>query len=205
MLQLVSWAGLTYLTLFLCSKFAITIPYLLPGSYSASAFPSRSRLHRREETSSSDSKAPALSNGPISNTKVLRSQAAAPPTYLLVLVFIPIGAAIYISSSRYSDYRHRGFDILFGSTMGFLLGWGAFRWYHAPIRQGAGWAWGPRSTGKAFGVGLGVQGYAGEEGLKRSDDLEQGVGRHDGAVLGNHVPLTDRAPVNGRVGERNGI
>ena len=77
--------------------------------------------------------------------------------------------------------------------MGMLLAWGSFRWYHAPIRRGAGWSWGPRSEDKAFRVGLGVQGYAEESGWKRSDDdldIEQGVNRgnlraHQGEVGNN--------------------
>lgn len=42
--------------------------------------------------------------------------------------------------------------------------WFAFRWYHLPIRQGAGWAWGARSRDRAFWVGVGVGGYVGVEG-----------------------------------------
>ena len=87
--------------------------------------------------------------------------------------------------------------------MGFLLGWGAFRWYHAPIRQGAGWSWGPRSPAKAFGVGLGVQGYAGDEGLKRNDDLERGTGRHDGGMMPNHIPVDNRVQMDNRVPMNN--
>lgn len=175
---LVSWAGLTYLTFFLCSKFAITIPYLLPQQYSSGAFPTFQSSHRNPQNGSSSfqPKTDTLNNSsPSSLPKVLRSQAAAPPTYLLVLAFIPIGAAIYISSSRYSDFRHHGFDIIFGSLMGFLLAWGSFRWYHAPIRRGAGWSWGARSNHKAWGVGLGVQGYAEEDGMKADDTIGRDI------------------------------
>lgn len=192
----VSWAGLTYLTLFLCSKFAIAIPFLAPRAFSpdngAATFLGR-RAHRRAEYSShSQSKDIALSNlgGPPqspqsqshspSTTVQLRNQAAAPPTYLLVIAFVPIGAAIYISSTRYSDFRHHGFDIIFGSLMGFALAWFSFRWYHLPIRQGAGWSWGARSRDRAFAIPVGVHGYVGHEGWEKekgSDDADLETGR----------------------------
>ncbi|KAI9876621.1 MAG: hypothetical protein M1830_006085 [Pleopsidium flavum] len=199
-----SWAGLIYLTLFLCSKFAIAIPFLAPRSFStdtASAFTGRGG-HRREEYSShSQSKDIPLSNlgGPpnspeqmsqssVSNVP-LRNQAAAPPTYLLVIAFIPIAAAIYISSTRYSDFRHHGFDIIFGSLMGFALAWFSFRWFHLPIRQGAGWSWGARSRDRAFAVPVGVQGYVGYEGWEKAmpsynADLESGQAMNSERVTG---------------------
>ena len=98
----------------------------------------------------------------------LRNQAASPPAYLLVLVFVPICAAIYISSTRFSDFRHFGFDILFGSLVGALFAWFGFRWTHLPVRQGAGWSWGARTRDRAFGIGMGVMGYVGQEGWESS-------------------------------------
>ncbi len=128
-----SWAGMTYLTLFMCAKFAISIPFLTT----------------QEATNT---------NTPDSN------KAAAPPTYLLVLAFVPLGAAFFISGSRWSDYRHHGFDILFGSIIGVVFAWFGFRLYHLPIRRGAGWAWGARSRGRAYAIPLGIPTYVGEEG-----------------------------------------
>lgn len=66
--------------------------------------------------------------------------------------------------------------------MGIVCAWFSFRWYHLPIRQGAGWSWGARSRDRAWGIGVGVGSYVGPEGwgsAKRSDDgpnadLEQG-------------------------------
>ena len=171
----VSWAGLTYLTLFLCSKFAIAIPYLFPGIRSFKAFPSLRVSGQDEESSSSvgsKSNATLVPPGPAIEQNI-RFQAAAPPVYLLVLAFIPIGLAIYISSTRYSDFKHHGFDIIVGSLLGFILAWGSFRWYHIPVGRGAGWSWGPRSANKAWGVGLGIQGYARDE-AETCHDLEQG-------------------------------
>lgn len=193
------------MTLFLCSKFAIAVPFLAPRSAStvstASAFSGRAG-HRREEYSShSQSKDIPLSNlgGPphspeqssqsSSSSIPLRNQAAAPPAYLLVIAFIPIAAAIYISSTRYSDFRHHGFDIIFGSLMGFALAWFSFRWYHLPIRQGAGWSWGARSRDRAFAVPVGIHGYVGYEGWENAKasynpDLESGQALNSERVTG---------------------
>jgi hypothetical protein len=90
----------------------------------------------------------------------VRRQAAAPPLYLLVIVLIPSAAALFIASSRWFDFRHHGFDILFGFTIGLITAAFSFRYYHLPIGQGAGWAWGPRSSEKAFWAGIGSYSYA---------------------------------------------
>lgn len=118
-----------------------------------------------------------LSTTPVSNTpkSLLRRQAAAPPTYLIVPAFLPITVAIYISSTRYTDFRHRGFDIIIGALVGIITAWVGFRWYHLPITRGAGWSWGPRSPTRAWGIGVGVLGYVEQKSLKRKeDDLEVG-------------------------------
>lgn len=150
----VAFAGLTYLSLFLASKFTVTIPYLAPVSRDAVS-PTRAASQR--ET------------------------AAAPPLHLLVFVFIPLGAAIYIASTRFTDYKHAGFDVLFGSVEGIVSAWFAFRLYHLPTRRGAGWAWGPRRRSAAFGIGTGVgtYGMAGRLGGRKSreGDVEQGAVR----------------------------
>jgi len=176
-----SWAGLLYLTLFLCSKFAIAIPYLLPVSYTTVAFASRMKRSQPQSNDqvdhgheTNDATAERLN----SQERVLRSEAAAPPQYLLAMAIIPIGAAVYISSTRFTNYRHHAFDILFGSFIGILSAYLGFRWYHTPIRRGAGWSWGPRSHERAWAIGVGVQGYAGASTWKRDDeaDLERGDG-----------------------------
>ncbi|KAL9130641.1 MAG: hypothetical protein Q9217_001211 [Psora testacea] len=143
-----SFAGLTYLALFICAKFAITIPFLNYHSLSHS-------------TEYEGFKPPT------------RSQAAAPPTYLLIFPLIPIGAAIYISSTRYSDFRHHGFDIIAGAILGIASAWLGFRWYHLPIQRGGGWAWAPRSPNRAFGRGIGILTYVdGNLHTSRGKDLE---------------------------------
>ena len=107
-----------------------------------------------------------------------RKAAAAPPLYLLVIISIPICAAIYIASTLFTDGKHAGFDVLFGSLECLLCAWFAFRYYH-PIRKGAGRAWGPRHENVAFRSRMGLKSYrAGYNACKgkemRMDDMERG-------------------------------
>ena len=150
----VAFAGLTYLSLFLATKLSATIPFLPPPSSDSA---------RRQEASMDE-----------------RTAAAAPPLYLLVVTLIPMAAAIYIASTRFTDYKHAGFDVLFGSVEGLLAAWFAFRFYHLPVRRGAGWAWGPRHRSAAFGIGTGVGSYGvhahAKKGLHSQRlDVEQGT------------------------------
>ena len=55
-------------------------------------------------------------------------------------------------------------DLISGSLIGIGSAWFAFRWYHLPIGRGSGWAWGPRSKDRAFGIGVGIGNYADAEG-----------------------------------------
>lgn len=185
---------MTYLFLFLCAKFAITVPYLLPAAYSSSAFRPHT-LTESELNSKGASPEPLNSRQPsetIPLSKVLRSQAAAPPAYLLGLACVPIFTAVYITATRFTDYRHHGFDLIFGSLIGFFTAYGSFRWYHAPINRGAGWAWGPRTPERAFAIGVGMHGYAGDDHSKKSDEVvldletgEEGIPRAPGTETTN--------------------
>lgn len=172
-----SAAGLIYLSLFLASKLTITIPFLAPRPYSnepsyLSTFPSRMNSSSRtghDLDSSADpyhkgesiemQSNPRLS-GAENSAVPARNQSAAPPLYLLVAIAVPIFTSIYIASTRYADFRHHGFDLLFGFFLGTVTAICSFRLYHLPISQGAGWAWGPRSRDRAFWAGIGVGSYA---------------------------------------------
>ena len=89
--------------------------------------------------------------------------------------------------------------------MGVFIAWASFRWFHAPIRRGAGWSWGPRSHERAWGSPLGVQGFAGGDvELKRNDDLEAGAVPAHNAVGHNGVGQLDRQ-VDGRPGSNTGV
>lgn len=167
---------MSYLALFLCSKFSISIPYLLPYPYRAQKANSAVDPSTRDPLTAGDISDESMTNyTPIS----LRDQAAAPPAYLFILPLIPIALATYVAGTRYSDFRHHGFDILFGATLGTIISWTSFRIYHMPIRRGAGWSWGPRSASRAFGTRFGNQGYVTER-RAEARDIEAG---HDS----NHV------------------
>ncbi|KAL5349405.1 hypothetical protein ACLOAV_005696 [Pseudogymnoascus australis] len=178
-----SAAGLVYLSLFLASKLALTLPFLSPkpptqsdSSYH-SAFPSRLPAADKYSKYSSHSSHTDHPTNLDHRQIAARNQAASPPLYLLALAFIPTGAAMYIAASRYSDFRHHGFDILSGSFIGTVAAFAAFRYYHLPLSRGAGWSWGPRSRTRAFWAGVGVGGYVGD--------------KHEGREAGEAVIMED--------------
>ncbi|KAJ4301832.1 hypothetical protein N0V90_003928 [Kalmusia sp. IMI 367209] len=162
-----SWAGLLYLTLFLASKFSVAIPFLPSRPFSTNpahaSATARSNLKDRSilPLNGKDSN---LSSYADDRVVPDRYQAAAPPVYSLILILVPIGTAIYVCSTRFTDYRHFGFDLIFGSLIGITTSWFSFRWYHLPITRGAGWSWGPRSYKRSWGIGVGVGSYVGTEG-----------------------------------------
>lgn len=166
-------AGLVYLSLFLASKFAVTIPFAPSGSTSTtaaySAFPSRdpesrAPLQPDDDLDEQSTASPIKTRNAAHNASIqsVRRQAAAPPLYLLAMTLIPFGASVFVAASRWWDFRHHGFDILFGWLMGFATAVYSFRYYHLSIQEGAGWAWGPRSQDRAFWAGVGRVGYAGD-------------------------------------------
>ncbi|KAH7136555.1 PAP2 superfamily-domain-containing protein [Dactylonectria macrodidyma] len=197
-------AGLIYASLFLASKFSVTIPFALPSassagkSHSHAAFPSRLRpnpsVDRYEPTRSATSSPTTKldENAFEQNIKLqsLRQQAASPPIFLLILTIIPFAAAVFVASSRWYDYRHHGFDILFGFLMGTATSIYAFRYYHLPIRVGAGWAWAPRSEERAFWAGVGRLGYAGEDEEMLHSTSRQNTGMSANA---SYPPMTSGA------------
>jgi membrane-associated phospholipid phosphatase len=196
-----SAAGLIYLSLFIASKLAITIPFLAPSAYTQdgskySAFPSRAEKRAMEEQQASQFKHGASPNETLQESSghndsiiAARNQAAAPPVYLLVFAIIPFFASIYIASTRYSDFRHHGFDILFGYLIGTISAIFAFRYYHLPISQGAGWSWGPRSRDRSFWAGVGVGNYVGSNNTEVRDveisAVDRQVTNEVGAVIGD--------------------
>jgi membrane-associated phospholipid phosphatase len=161
---LVAFAGLTYLSLFLAAKFAATVPFLQPTS------------HESLSTSAASQE---------------RKTGAAPPLYLLVIVLIPIGAAIYVASTRFTDGKHAGFDVLFGSLEGLVCAFLAFRWYHLPVRRGAGWAWAPRHRNVAFGNRMDVASY----GRHAHSKGKQSVDTARRVDIGREIELHNIEPV----------
>ena len=172
-----SFAGLLYLSLFLCAKFAVGIPYFMPNQQTAHAntYEYDSSLRHRQPHRTTDRTSPLSTSSTSSRTQheessddftpPPRNSTAAPPIYLvLIAVFLPLGGAIYICVSRWFDYHHHGIDILSGAFIGATSAYLSFRYYHMPIRRGSGWSWGARTRGRAFWVGVGRDGYVGEEG-----------------------------------------
>ncbi|KAF4334413.1 Diacylglycerol pyrophosphate phosphatase 1 [Fusarium beomiforme] len=156
----ISAAGLVYLTLFLASKLAVNIPFVPPGmKWRHEAFPSQSGEYEPSRSSS-----PMTGDGRDQPIQSQRRQAAGAPLYLLVLVIVPFALAVYINCSRWFDYEHDGFDILFAFLMGTVAAYYSFRFYHLPIAGGAGWAWRSRTRDRAFWAGVGKLGYVGNTG-----------------------------------------
>jgi len=135
-----------------------------------------------------------------------RDEAAAPPVYLLFLLYVPVGTALFISGTRFFNYRHHGFDIIAGGLIGCATAYFSFRLYHLPVARGSGWSWGPRSRCRAFGVGVGSHGYVedaiphGRSGLG-DEDVEMGVyGGGGGRLEPGAGPSAYRATGYGRLG-----
>lgn len=164
-----SAGGLIYLSLFLASKFCVTLPFITPGSESDNAtvhaaFPSREGApngHPQNgyENGPEGSSWPLGAKASKEKSHGLRNRAAAPPVFLLLITLVPFCLAIVISASRWFNFRHHGFDILFGFLIGTICAIYSFRYYHMPIADGAGWAWGPRNPDRAFWAGVGNLGY----------------------------------------------
>ena len=186
-----SWSGLLYLSLFLCSKFMITIPYLPVQPMGLDTVRQQNErellpVHNNNREASEDSvkrdEQGRMSLDPLrpreaalhpNHPSKIRHLAASPPTYLVIPAFLPIAVAIWITSTRYAQFYHHGFDVISGSLIGILTAYGSFRWYHLPISRGQGWAWGPRSRERAFGIGVGTGGYVGKEGWGSSKGLKR--------------------------------
>lgn len=205
-----SAGGLIYLSLFLASKFSVTIPFIIPAGAPLddsmhSAFPSRrsaggdpyesSRAHNGNGdfgSQTSPTKSRIVNSNAQHNTRLqsVRRQAAAPPVYLLAITLVPFCLAIFIAASRWFDFRHHGFDILFGFLVGTVTAIYSFRYYHLPIMAGAGWAWGPRSDDRAFWAGVGRLGFAG-------DNLDDSPRLTDPADLGESGDVDVRTAQGG--------
>ncbi|KAJ6112364.1 hypothetical protein N7512_007688 [Penicillium capsulatum] len=148
-----SFAGLGYLSLWLCAKFSIGFPYL-PHF-------------------------PVEGEAPTDDRSSPRNRGAAPPVLMMIIAFVPTATAFFIAASRWANYRHHTFDILFGSAMGITFAWVGFRMYHLPIRRGAGWAWGPRGRQRAFLRGIGFPSSLGTDSWSYTRDTRRGPGDAD--------------------------
>ncbi|KAH8808266.1 phosphatidic acid phosphatase type 2/haloperoxidase [Xylogone sp. PMI_703] len=176
-----SSAGLVYLSLFLAAKLGVWTPYLAaslrPNSAdprSFSIFTSEDSEHKRTD-----------------RIVPVRSQGAAAPLYLFAICLTPACVAIYVASTRFSDFRHHGFDILSGFVLGTTTAFFSFYYYQVPLRRGGGWSWGPRSAKRAFWAGVGKGGYVVDDDLDeyRSRNPSKNVDNIDTVETYNMVDL----------------
>lgn len=192
-----AWGGLMYLTLFFMSKFHVHFPHLPFQTYDDIVPRPSARaddhqllpLHDRASMSldtgykAPDQPGAGPSDSALTESRTdtthgpfqIRHMAASPPNYLLLPAFLPIGVAVWVTSTRYVDYYHFGIDLLVGSLIGIFTSYYAFRWYHLPLSRGQGWAWGSRTKSRAFGIGVGTNGWVGEEGWYRRKRTERTV------------------------------
>lgn len=207
-----SFAGLTYLTLWLCAKLSVAFPYLprYPVSWSPQMPTHRDVSNKIVSDTGASARMQDSSESSAAVHKLsLRNHGAAPPVYLLVIALVPISTAAFIAASRWFDYRHHGWDILFGSVLGLLFAWLGFRMYSLPIRRGGGWSWGARSPMFAFFKRMTVPSYTGDDSkwssfeeeeslvsVNQETDLEIGRGTEP-AVQSGSQPLDGSAGADG--------
>ncbi|KAJ5151558.1 hypothetical protein N7492_009853 [Penicillium capsulatum] len=122
---------------------------------------------------------PVEGEAPTDDRSSPRNRGAAPPVLMMIIAFVPTATAFFIAASRWANYRHHTFDILFGSAMGITFAWVGFRMYHLPIRRGAGWAWGPRGRQRAFLRGIGFPSSLGTDSWSYTRDTRRGPGDAD--------------------------
>lgn len=132
-----SFAGLGYLCVFLGKYvFGLRLPHLTTMQQDRSPVSPASQ-HADEGTpsaaSSSSAAAAAGKHSPSSaeNTEVESVLPSFPTMLALLLCAVPPLLAAFIASSRYSDYRHHGFDILSGCVVGLFSAYAGWRWYGA--------------------------------------------------------------------------
>lgn len=223
-----SAAGLGHLALFLAFKFGVVFPFSGPvaprqiASIAASAFPSRTPLttYQRDIYELQNVGHGGLLNGDSTTSERARGSfrdvrqphpsldgvvfsarraGAAPPLYLLVVVLTPFFGSVFIAASRWFNFRHHGFDILFGYGIGTVTTLVAFRMYHLPLSQGAGWAWGPRSADKAFWAGVGSNSWSEPWehevlGLHDDENNYESALPHSTGVSESPLPQAETAP-----------
>jgi len=146
-----SWSGLLYLSLWLALKLNVTIPIIQPYA-------------TKDEDDSRESDLPIHRDA-----HHPRTSSSAPPVFGIIIVIIPICVAIYISSTRWVDFKHHGLDILSGSLLGIGTAWFGFRMYHSSLTQGRTWTWSPRSREEAFAISSGRAGWEDRMAVKRAN------------------------------------
>jgi membrane-associated phospholipid phosphatase len=124
--KIVAFAGLWYLSLFLCHGFGVV--------FQSSS--SRRNISHTPNFDADEINEPLLSNASETNlqsTTEVQEEPAAFPVYKLLLPYIPLGLAIFIAGTRYFDFRNHGFDVLAGAAIGSITAYVGFRLYNPPL------------------------------------------------------------------------
>jgi hypothetical protein len=135
----VAFAGLWYLSFWLCSRFQI-IP------------PSSQVLQQQQQQGPSNAAGEALLNGGSEPhpTPAIPHQSSAPSLLFLFLPYIPLGLAIFIAGTRYFDFRNHGVDVLAGALVGSVTAWFGFRLYHPSSSTPGTHPFPPRTESKSW-------------------------------------------------------
>ncbi|KAG8626349.1 hypothetical protein KVT40_005294 [Elsinoe batatas] len=149
-----AFAGLVYLSLWLCVKFNVTFPYVQPyTAHELATAPAEDQAtlptYNNPANVASPRKSGLTDRHPL---QLYRKAGAAPPVWGIGIALTPILFAVWIASTRYQEYKHDGFDCISGSVCGILTAWVSFRMYHNSITRGQTWTWAPRSVDNAFVV-----------------------------------------------------
>jgi hypothetical protein len=125
----VSFAGLTYLAIFLAEfVFALPLPHL--ASQDPVSAPIVGNGTGQPRRSSYASAAPVVGGG--ENPQERGTPLPKFPIMGAILICgVPVMVAMYIATTRFSDFRHHGTDILCGSILGILSAFLGWRWYGA--------------------------------------------------------------------------
>ncbi|KAF2479823.1 hypothetical protein BDY17DRAFT_302741 [Neohortaea acidophila] len=104
----VAFAGLWYLSLWLCEQFGL-YPFV------STAGP--------EPLEIGESSEPLLSE-----SEMRRPASRQLPLYYLFLPYLPLGVAIFIAGTRFFDFRNHGIDVVAGSAAGMAVGHVGWKW-----------------------------------------------------------------------------
>ncbi len=86
------------------------------------------------------------------------------------IVLIPTLAASSIAMSRIMDARHHPFDVLFGSVLGILVAWAAYRQYFPPVSET--WKKGRAYPIRTWGTEMKGPPMGGNELVQKDSDME---------------------------------
>ncbi|KAE8452760.1 hypothetical protein EG329_013032 [Mollisiaceae sp. DMI_Dod_QoI] len=124
----IAFAGLWYLSLFLCHRFDVGVSPSSPldGIRDIQSF---DNSEQHEQLLSDD----ALPNHRAST--LAGNQPELLRIYMLLLPYVPLGLAIFIAGTRYFDFRNHGFDVLAGALIGSVTSYIGFKLYQPAMRE----------------------------------------------------------------------